>query len=317
VCNTSYSCGCSPTPVIFHDEPSSSSIHRHNQGRIVGGETAQPHSWPWAVSIRFIGHNCGGSLINNQWVLTAAHCLFLNFSTVHIGVHDVISPSPQIRNITKVILHPNFVPPPEHINDIALLRLSSPVDFTSADKNVGITCLPPQSTDLNYPEAGTRLSVVGWGTLTENGTPARELQQVRVVTLANDDERCINSSYDKQRQFCAMVDGGGKDSCQGDSGGPIHQWLDDHWEQVGIVSYGKGCALPTNPGIYTRLSFYHDWIQATINGIDQITSATSTSTSPTTTDAVTTDPNNNAITIESKVFLVLMICISVKFLLIN
>ncbi len=199
------------------------------------------------------------------------------------------------------------------------------------------------------------------GTLSSGGSPATKLRQVRVITLANDDWRCINASYDKQRQFCAMVDGGGKDSCQGDSGGPIHQWLDDHWEQVGIVSFGTGCALPTNPGIYTRLSFYHDWIQATINGIDQTTitsspsaslaasssspsaspttsssspsaspaasssstsaspttSVSATSTSRTTTDVVTNGPNNSAITIESKVFLVLMICILVNFLLIN
>jgi chymotrypsin len=163
VCNTSYSCGCSPTPVIFHDEPSSSSIHRHNQGRIVGGETAQPHSWPWAVSIRFIGHNCGGSLINNQWVLTAAHCLLgTAMITVHIGVHDVTLPPPQIRNITKTIPHPDYVPAPKFINDIALLHLSSPVDFKVPDTNAGVTCLSPQSADLNYPKVDTRLSVIGW-----------------------------------------------------------------------------------------------------------------------------------------------------------
>jgi secreted trypsin-like serine protease len=135
--------------------------------------------------------------------------------------------------------------------------------------------------------------------------------------LANDDWRCINASYDKQRQFCAMVDGGGKDSCQGDSGGPIHQWLNDHWEQVGIVSYGTGCALAIHPGVYTRLSFYHDWIQATINGIDQTTITSSPSASPTTTDVVTNGPNNKASTIESKVFFLVIVSILLKFLLMN
>ena len=147
--------------------------------------------------------------------MTAAHCAFLNFSTVHIGVHDRFLPSPQIRNISKVVQHFDYIPPPEHINDIALLRLSSPVNLTTPENYAGLTCLPPESTDFNYPTAGTHLVVIGWGKLMENGSLSRELQQVRVMTLANDDPRCINATYDSERQFCAMIDGGGKDACQG------------------------------------------------------------------------------------------------------
>ncbi|CAF1277637.1 unnamed protein product [Adineta steineri] len=296
-CNISRSCGCSSVPVVFHDEPSSSIKH---QQRIVGGEAAQPHSWPWTVSIQaFIGHNCGGALINSEWVLSAAHCPLHSISTVHIGLHNISSLAPIIRNVSKVVVHPDFVPPPQHINDIALLRLSSPVDFAAAGEYAGISCLPTQSNDLNYPKPGTRLAVVGWGRLVYNGAAAKELQQVRVMTIDNDDQRCNNSIYDKQRQFCALVDGGGKDACQGDSGGPIHQWLDDHWEQVGIVSYGTGCAVATNPGIYTRLSYYHDWIQKTINEIDTTTIAPSTSASTTTTTVSSTTTSTITTTVLS------------------
>ncbi|CAF1034976.1 unnamed protein product [Adineta ricciae] len=270
ICNTSLSCGCSSVPVVFHDEfpmsttpPASSDQY---EARIVGGETAQPHSWPWSISIRIYNiHICGGSLINSEWVLTAAHCLVeINDLTVHIGVHDVTTHSPIIRTIKKEFAHPDYIPSPKFINDIALFRLSSPVDLTVPDVNPGIPCLPAQSNDLNYPRAGTTLAVVGWGRVFSGGPQSARLRQVRVVTLDNDDWRCSNASHDRQRQFCAMVNGGGKDSCQGDSGGPIHQWLDDHWEQVGIVSFGKGCALAIHPGVYTRLSFYHDWIHQTI-----------------------------------------------------
>lgn len=188
----------------------------HSQGRIVGGETAQPHSWPWVVSFRLLGSPvCGGTLVNSEWVLTAAHCIIVRFSTAHIGAHDSFSFSDETRTVAKFIQHPDYIATSKHINDIALVRLSSPVNFTSADYHAGITCLPPQSNDLNYPIAGTRLAVVGWGLTKENGSLPSALQQVRVIALDNNDPRCINATYDKERQFCAMVDGGGKDSCQG------------------------------------------------------------------------------------------------------
>jgi secreted trypsin-like serine protease len=142
---------------------------------------------------------------------------------------------------------------------------------------------------------------------------------------------------------------------KGDSGGPIHQWLGNRWEQVGIVSFGTGCANENNPGVYTRLSVYHDWIMATISEPDLTTSISSTSTmTPTTvttsstsststmtsgtvttnstlsiltttsstvttsstSSTSTTTVNNNAIAIELNMFLVLIICISLNCLLI-
>jgi hypothetical protein len=123
--------------------------------------------------------------------------------------------SPQIRNVTRVVAHPDYVPPPRHINDIALLRLSSPIDLITPANHVGLACLPSQSNDLNFPKVNTPLAVIGWGRLAEDGSLPNELQQVLVKTLANDDPRCNRTTYDRERQFCAMVDGGGKDSCQG------------------------------------------------------------------------------------------------------
>jgi hypothetical protein len=80
---------------------------------------------------------------------------------------------------------------------------------------IGVTCLPPRVDELDYPTVGTRLAVIGWGRLVFNGARPQVLRQVRVQRIDNDDSRCQKSIHDKERQFCAMVDGGEKDSCQG------------------------------------------------------------------------------------------------------
>ena len=116
---------------------------------------------------------------------------------------------------------------------------------------------------------------------------------------------------------------------QGDSGGPIHQWLDDHWEQVGIVSFGQGCAEENHPGVYTRLSIYHDWIQATINQIDETTSKSSTSISRTPSistvsstakpaiSGMTTSVKTKMISLQSEISFIFVLIILLNFILVN
>uniref|UniRef100_A0A3B3I9T3 Peptidase S1 domain-containing protein n=1 Tax=Oryzias latipes TaxID=8090 RepID=A0A3B3I9T3_ORYLA len=231
--------------------------------RIVGGQDAPAGFWPWQVSLQGSRHFCGGSLINNQWVLTAAHC-FPSASgvTVVLGLQSLQGSNPNrvSRTITTLIVHPNFNSATQN-NDIALLQLSSPVTFTNYITPV---CLP--STGSTF-YSGVNTWVTGWGTIRSGvSLPAPQtLQEVQIPIVGNRRCKCsYGASLITDNMMCAGLLAGGKDSCQGDSGGPLVIKQNIRWIQAGIVSFGKGCALPNFPGIYTRVSQYQTWINTQI-----------------------------------------------------
>ncbi|XP_030649762.1 serine protease 27 [Chanos chanos] len=248
---------------------------RQITNRIVGGESALEGAWPWQVDVQidFNGHVCGGSLISNKWVLSAAHCFPESSDkssyVLYMGRYQLngINNNLQSSRVKRVVVASGYVDPQEG-NDVALVELESPVTWTDYVQPI---CLPDAGLEFT---GGTPCFVTGWGHIRE-GAPlvgAGTLQEVEVPII--DQAECrrmyqIPSNSETvdilSDMLCAGFQDGGKDSCQGDSGGPlVCHTGNGTWVQAGIVSFGLGCAQPNRPGIYARVSSFSDFIQATV-----------------------------------------------------
>uniref|UniRef100_A0A8C5GIR2 Zgc:100868 n=1 Tax=Gouania willdenowi TaxID=441366 RepID=A0A8C5GIR2_GOUWI len=258
-CTTDVSDKCSLFNLFFFSECGKAPLNT----RIVGGQTAPAGSWPWQASLHMSGsHFCGGSLINNQWVLSAAHCFqgaTASLLTVYVGRQTQGSSNPNevSRSVSSVINHPNYNSATND-NDIALLKLSSTVTFTNYIRPV---CLAASGSSVH---SGEDVWVTGWGTLSEGGSSANDLMEVDVPTVGN---RQCNCDYGVGRitnnMICAGLREGGR--TPGDSGGPLVIKQGDQWIQLGVVSFGIGCARPELPGVYALVSSYMTWINNQIS----------------------------------------------------
>ncbi|CAF0846611.1 unnamed protein product [Rotaria sordida] len=258
-CNKTALCGCSKKPVNIN-------------ARIVGGEIAASHSWGWAVSLRKSSnqHFCGGSILSPNYVLTAAHCVDnINLSrdklTVVVGIDNLYDNIGQRIVVSKIYLHPNWHSK-RFENDIAILKLNKPISFN--DDNIAKLCLPSfrGTVKNNFPLSNSKLVAIGWGHTMSGGSLSTNLRQVTLAAVGNKEPKCSNSIKNTDIQFCAAVNGGGKDTCQGDSGGPLMYYSDiyEQWMLAGVTSFGHGCALANYAGVYTRATMYIDWIKSIV-----------------------------------------------------
>uniref|UniRef100_A0A8D0KD44 trypsin n=1 Tax=Sus scrofa TaxID=9823 RepID=A0A8D0KD44_PIG len=221
--------------------------------KIVGGYTCAANSVPYQVSLNSGYHFCGGSLISDQWVVSAAHC-YKSRIQVRLGENniDVLEGDEQFIDAAKIIRHPKYNSWTLD-NDILLIKLSSPAVLNSRVSTLALpsACAP----------AGTLCLISGWGNTLSSGVNYPELLQCLDAPLLSQAE--CEASYPGEitsNMVCAGFLEGGKDSCQGDSGGPVAC----NGELQGIVSWGYGCAQKNRPGVYTKVCNYVDWIQQTI-----------------------------------------------------
>ncbi|XP_018587708.2 trypsin-1-like isoform X2 [Scleropages formosus] len=218
--------------------------------KIVGGYECPKHSVPYQVSLNSGYHFCGGSLVNENWVVSAAHC-YKSLIEVRLGEHNI----QQTENTEQVISSSSVIRYPYYDswtidNDIMLIKLSKPAAF---DSYVQPVALPE-----GCAAAGTMCMVSGWGNTMSSSD--NKLQCLEIPILSQ--KECENAypGMITSSMFCAGYLEGGKDSCQGDSGGPV---VCDGVLQ-GVVSWGYGCAEKDHPGVYAKVCEFTQWLKDTM-----------------------------------------------------
>ncbi|KAL1492643.1 hypothetical protein ABEB36_010872 [Hypothenemus hampei] len=238
------------------------------ESRSIGASNVkQVQQWPWLAALYYAKQLknesaepfCGGALITDTHIITAAHCLQKNSPQeirVRLGEFDFSTQNEtrfQDCEVAEILNHENFVIS-TYENDISIIRLTHAVSFNSY---IWPLCLPPSGEDFVNQTA----IVAGWGRQIYSGPNSPILLQVSVPVWPQ--ESCQDSVLQRITEFnlCAAGYDGGKDSCQGDSGGPLmYQLKNGRWVMIGIVSWGIGCGNKGSPGIYTRVDKYIPWI---------------------------------------------------------
>ncbi|CAN8026807.1 unnamed protein product, partial [Ixodes persulcatus] len=254
--------------------------------RILGGKDAEQLEFPWQISLRRElplvnadgGHTCSGSIISDQYVLTAAHCVSGLFSfpsnylvmvgDQNINEKDTTEDAILVESVrgrplsTHVHGHPDWDRDTLR-SDYAMLKLQTPLDFGGRHKHLMPICLPEKDDDFE----GLNCTASGWG-LTKDSESALP-SQLRNVDMPIIPYDACKEYYkdiieiDEDTMVCAGYDQGGKSVCQGDSGGPLQcPRTDGRFVLAGAASFGVTCAGAKQPGVFSRVSTHLDWIRS-------------------------------------------------------
>ncbi|GFY55938.1 serine protease 42 [Trichonephila inaurata madagascariensis] len=272
-----------------------------HRGRIVGGLRAS-EPWPWMAAIYFRDPRlsntlqCGGSIIDKEFILTAAHCLVTKEQMerkpkdiiIKLGLTDIKNQSSlQEFEVEKIHIHPLFPRITDILDyDIALLKLKRPIQFNALVRPI---CLPPRELPEKSTlyKAGENAIATGWGHSgvvhkfeDVEGVPEDQLKEIVLPIQSMDkcNETIKNNNLRQtvftERMFCAGDGGGNKDTCKGDSGGPLMQSQMNekeghtYWTQIGVISWGIGCGLANTYGYYTHVQKLHDWVISIIQSAE-------------------------------------------------
>ncbi|XP_068246423.1 chymotrypsin B-like [Palaemon carinicauda] len=242
---------------------------KRNVERIVGGTEALPHEYPWQVGFLFPNYLpfCGGSIISNRHILTAAHCFYNkhDYSKIRavVGMHDFrkISYTAKYLKIDKIILHEQYNNQTA-ANDIAIIKVADSIPF-DVDNTISPICLPSNSL---YSYDNVKATVCGWGMtigdMDYSSSPVLLKVGMTTVTVEECKKKFTYPELISDKMICTVSNNQAPGiSCRGDSGGPLMYQQKTFTEQIGIVSFGiKGCS-PSYPDVYVRLTSYLDWIR--------------------------------------------------------
>lgn len=244
---------------------------------VINGADVPAGEQPWVVGILqagvaddYLAQFCGGTLIAEQWVLTAAHCTFDEAGNAFVAadLHVLVGRRVLRSNegtrlpVERIIRHPAF-DAVTYSHDLALLHLTEAIAAP-------LVKLADDTRDQSL-QAVHQAMVVGWG-VTQDGIGADTLQRAQIPLVATDVCRQRYADYGiilAPTMICAGYEQGGIDACTGDSGGPLLAWHNrqQRWVQIGIISWGSGCAEAGIYGVYTKVSNFTEWITSTINNV--------------------------------------------------